>query len=298
MIKVGTRNTLLLHFIVLVWGATGIVGNEVSLRATQIVWWRVLFAVAALLFWALAGRKSLRVTRSQLKHLALSGVLIGLHWFCFFEAIKRLNISLPLAIMGSTAFFVALLTPLFTTQKILFRDVAVSALAFLGLSVVLGVEAPHIADAAIAVAAAILSAVFAILNGRLAAKHEPLLIGFWELIFAGITMWFFVALDSGVTESFAVPSTKDLILLVFLGVVCTAFAFVSSIRVMKVLSPYTCCLAIAMEPVYTISFAAFWYGEKEKLSPGFYFGVCLILLSLFLDAKLKRAPIGSAVNQG
>jgi drug/metabolite transporter (DMT)-like permease len=288
MTKAVATNTLLLHFIVLIWGATGILGNEVELSSTQIVWWRVVLAVVALSLYAIMRGKSLTVKVKDIKDFALSGFLIGIHWLCFFEAIKQLNISLPLAIMGSTAFFVSLLSPLLNKQKPSRQDLLISVLAFVGLSVVLGIEEPQMIPAFLAIAAAILSATFAILNGRLVLKHDALKIGFWELIFAGLTMSVFIFIEGGGSVCFAFPKLRDLLLLAPLGIVCTAFAFVASIGVMKTLSPYTCCLAIAMEPVYTISFAAYWYGEKEKLSIGFYIGACLILLSLLLDAQLKQ----------
>jgi drug/metabolite transporter (DMT)-like permease len=190
--------------------------------------------------------------------------------------------------MGSTAFFVSLLNPLLNKQKLSRQDLLISAVAFVGLSVVLGIEEPEVMPALIAIAAAMLSAVFAILNGRLVQKHDAIKIGFWELVFAGATISVCLFFEGGGTTSFALPAGRDVLLLALLGIVCTAFAFIASIGVMKTLSPYTCCLAIAMEPVYTISFAAYWYGEKEKLSTGFYIGVGLILLSLLLDAQLKR----------
>ena len=291
MTRAVATNTFLLHFIVLIWGATGILGNEVELSSTQVVWWRVVLAVVALSLYALIRQRSLKVMAKDMKDFALSGLLIGIHWFCFFESIKQLNISLPLAIMGSTAFFVSLLNPLLNKQKLSRQDLLISALTFVGLSVVLGIEQPEAVPAFLAVAAAMLSAAFAILNGRLVHKHDAIKIGFWELIFAGATMWVCLLFEGKGNVIFVIPPTRDLWLLVFLGVVCTAFAFVASIGVMKTLSPYTCCLAIAMEPVYTISFAGYWYGEKEKLSPGFYIGACLILLSLLLDAQLKQREI-------
>ena len=291
MTRLAASNTLLLHFIVLIWGATGILGNEIELPSTHIVWWRIVFALMALSLYALISQRALRVSLDDIKHFALSGLLIGVHWYCFFEAIKQLNISLPLAIMGSTAFFVSLLSPVFNRQKLSFKELLISALAFVGLCVVLGIESPDLMPAILAIAAAILSATFAILNGRLVNQYDSLKIGFWELIFAFVTMSLLMLFEGRVSAILILPSSGDFIFLALLGLICTAFAFVASIGVMKTLSPYTCCLAIAMEPLYTISFAVYWYGEEEKLSWGFYAGASLILLSLLLDAQLKRQDL-------
>jgi drug/metabolite transporter (DMT)-like permease len=76
--------------------------------------------------------------------------------------------------------------------------------------------------------------------------------------------------------------------LILLGVICTGIAFIASIEVMKVLSPFTCALTINLEPVYTIAIALFLYGDSEKMSPQFYLGAIILVSTLFLNAWLKR----------
>jgi drug/metabolite transporter (DMT)-like permease len=83
------------------------------------------------------------------------------------------------------------------------------------------------------------------------------------------------------------PSARDMWLLLVLGVLCTGVAFVVSIRVMRVLSPFTCALAINMEPVYTIIIALLLYGREEWMSPQFYLGGLVIVSTLFVDTWLK-----------
>jgi hypothetical protein len=57
---------------------------------------------------------------------------------------------------------------------------------------------------------------------------------------------------------------------------------------MRVLSPFTCALAINMEPVYTIMLALLLYGSDEWMSPQFYGGGAVIISTLFMDTWLKR----------
>ncbi|MFM9005908.1 MAG: EamA family transporter, partial [Flavobacteriales bacterium] len=84
------------------------------------------------------------------------------------------------------------------------------------------------------------------------------------------------------------PGQRDLLLLLVLGFLCTGVAFIVSIQVMKVLSPFTCALAINMEPVYTIIIALFLYGSDEWMSPEFYAGGLVIISTLFFDSWMKR----------
>jgi drug/metabolite transporter (DMT)-like permease len=61
-----------------------------------------------------------------------------------------------------------------------------------------------------------------------------------------------------------------------------------SLKVMKVLSPYTVMLSINLEPVYGIILALIVFGEKERMGFEFYLGTLIILLSVLLNAIFKN----------
>ncbi|HEY3515985.1 MAG TPA: EamA family transporter, partial [Gammaproteobacteria bacterium] len=46
--KPTTRATLQIHFCVVLWGFTAILGKLISLAALPLVWWRMLIVVASL----------------------------------------------------------------------------------------------------------------------------------------------------------------------------------------------------------------------------------------------------------
>ena len=50
---------------------------------------------------------------------------------------------------------------------------------------------------------------------------------------------------------------NDLIYILVLAIVCTAYPFIESVRIMKELSPFTVVLTINLEPVYGILMAFF-----------------------------------------
>ena len=108
---------------------------------------------------------------------------------------------------------------------------------------------------------------------------------------AGVTIY--MLFDMSLLESVAAINFHDLRLVLILGVVCTGFAFIAGIEVMKVLSPFTCAIAINLEPIYTIALALWLYGDSEYMSPAFYIGTVIILSTLFLEAWLKKRHIGN-----
>jgi len=81
---------------------------------------------------------------------------------------------------------------------------------------------------------------------------------------------------------------NDLIWLLVLSSVCTAYAFIASVGVMKYLSPYTVMLTINLEPIYGIILALLVFNDKEKMSFQFYIGALIILATVILNGILKN----------
>ena len=70
--------------------------------------------------------------------------------------------------------------------------------------------------------------------------------------------------------------------------VCTVYAFSASVNLMKRISAFAMNLTINLEPVYGILFAVLIYGEKEKMSAGFYSGTLIILFAVLIYPVLDR----------
>ena len=58
-------------------------------------------------------------------------------------------------------------------------------------------------------------------------------------------------------------SWNDMFYLTILGGICTSFAFVISVEVMKFLSPYNVIMAVNLKPVYSILLALFCLGNQR-----------------------------------
>ena len=60
------RNYLHLHFIVFIWGFTAVLGALISLKALDLVWYRMLFAVLIILIYLLAKKIPLKISITTL----------------------------------------------------------------------------------------------------------------------------------------------------------------------------------------------------------------------------------------
>ena len=83
-------------------------------------------------------------------------------------------------------------------------------------------------------------------------------------------------------------SNLDWMYLVILSSICTAYAFIASVKVMEYLSPYTVMLTINLEPIYAIILALFIFGDKEKMNPEFYLGAGIVLGVVLLNGLISN----------
>ena len=83
----------------------------------------------------------------------------------------------------------------------------------------------------------------------------------------------------------------DWLYLFILSSICTAYAFIASVKIMKYISPYTVMLTINLEPVYAIVLALFIFGDKEKMKPEFYIGAGIVLGVVMLNGIIQNKSV-------
>ena len=282
------KSYLHLHFIVFVWGFTAVLGALITLDALPLVWFRMFIAVAITLIYAAATKTRLKIPVKTLIGFLFAGLVIALHWFTFFQAIKVSNISVTLACMSTGAFFTSLLEPIFFGRKVIFYEVLLGLFTVAGLYIIFHFQGDFLNGILLALSSAFLSATFSIINGKYAKEYNPVIISFYELL-GGVFFFSGYLLFSGsFTVSFFAVSANDWLWLFILGSFCTAYAFIASVQVMKFLSPYTVMLTINMEPIYGIILAVLVFNDKEKMSSTFYLGAAIILTTVIINGILKN----------
>ena len=285
------KNLLLLHLIVFIYGFTGILGALISIPSDKLVWFRMLIALGGILAFVL-GKKILQPLNAKIiiKFL-LTGLAIALHWIFFFEAIKVSTVSVTLATLSSATLFTAILEPLFFKRKIIVYETIFGIIIILGLYLIFNFERKYQLGIIYTLFSAFMASLFTVINGKFASKYNPGTVALYEMAggFIGITL-FFVA-QSKLNIHILYISKSDLMYLLILGIICTAFAFVVSIFIMKELSPFTVTMTINLEPVYGIFLAFLIFGASEKMTLQFYLGTLIILTSIFTNGWLKRKKI-------
>lgn len=280
------RNTLILHFTVLIWGFTGVLGELITVSALHLVWYRVLIAAVSLVVYYFFKRKSLLVSKDQLMQYLGVGLLVGLHWVLFFHAIKVSTVSVTLVTLSSVTLFTAILEPIINRKRISIADVVVGLVIIFGIYLIFKFEFKYFWGIVFGLSCAFCASIFSILNSRMVKKGSPTTITLYEMIGAWIGVSV-VMLFTGDFDEQMILSQSDLLYLLLLGVVCTAIAYVLGVAVMRELSAFTVALTTNMEPVYGIILALLIFGQKEAMSTGFYFGAVIVLTAVFIYPYLK-----------
>ena len=281
------KSYLHLHLIVFIWGFTAVLGALITLDALPLVWFRMLFAVGFIAVFLMYKKIPLRISTKTALQFLFAGLIIALHWFTFFKAIKISNISVTLACLSTGAFFTSLLEPILYGKKIVWYEVFFGLLVVFGLYIIFNVEGNYFYGMLIALSSAFLSALFAVINSKFVKEHDPIVISFYELSGGVVFFTFLLLFTHGFSPTFFSLSVKDLMYLMILSSVCTAYAFIASTSIMKFLSPYTVMLTINLEPIYGIILAVIVFKEKERMSFEFYIGAIIILLTVLLNSVIK-----------
>lgn len=282
------KSYLHLHFIVFIWGFTAVLGALITLDALPLVWFRMCIAVGLIYIYAIAAKAPLKIPLKTLAGFLVAGLIIALHWFTFFQAIKVSNISVTLACLSTGAFFTCFLEPIFFGRKIIFYEVLFGLLVMGALYMIFYFEGNYLNGILLALSSAFLSASFSIINGKYATQYSPVTISFYELLGGIFFFSVYLAFSGSFTTEFFTVSADDWKWLFILGSFCTAYAFIASVHVMKFLSPYTVMLTINMEPIYGIILAVIVFNDKEKMSGWFYVGAGIILTTVILNGILKN----------
>lgn len=295
---------LQVHFCVLLWGFTAILGKLISLAALPLVWWRMLIVVIALA----AMPRVWRGLRALSRRLALAycgvGVLVALHWLTFYGSIKLSNASVAATCIALAAPFTALIEPWLARKRFEWRELALGVAVLPGVALVVnGVPRGMRTGIAVGVVSALLVALFGSLNKRLVEHAEALTVTTVELTAGTVALTLLAPLMPFLFPAFAGdllvwPSAHDGALLLILAVACTLLPFALSLVALRHMSAFSAQLIVNLEPVYAIALAIVLLGEQRELTPMFYSGVAIIFGAVFAHPLLEQIRVRGARKAG
>ena len=288
MQKNNLKHYLHLHFLVFIAGFTAILGEAIYLSSIALVWHRMLIALVLTFLFLLLCKYNLKINLEDFFKFSLAGIIIALHWITFFEAIEQSNISVTLAMFSTGAFSASLIEPIFFKRKVRPVEIILGFIVICGVFIILQANISSFIGVLLGIISALLASLFSVLNGKLVQDNNPFLISFYEF-FSGVIFILLYLIFSGNLIDLNIESffSYDYLYVFILGSICTAYAFIASIHILKFLSPYTLVLTYNLEPVYGILLAIFIFPETEKMEFSFYIGTLIIISTIIINSILK-----------
>jgi drug/metabolite transporter (DMT)-like permease len=284
-----TKARLQIHFCVVLWGFTAILGKLITLPAAALVWWRMLLVTLALLATPRVWR-GLRAMPARLRWAyAGIGALVSLHWLTFYAAIKLSNASVGATCIALGPVFLAFVEPWIARRRFDPRELLLGVAVVPGVALVVGgVPAAMRLGLVVGTASALLVALFSACNKRLVEHGEPLTVTCLELGTGTLFLGLLAPWLPHAGAAFVLPGVHDAILLVLLSFGCTLLPFALALVALRHLSAFGTQMVTNLEPVYAIVLAVVLLGEQRELGWPFYLGVAVILAAVFLHPWLSR----------
>lgn len=281
------RDYLLLHLVILAWGFTAILGKLIALPPVEVVLWRTALATLGFALLARGLGRSLRVPAAEARRQLAVGVLLGLHWILFFLSARLATASVSLAALPTAMLWCSLLEPWIDGSRRWRPLELLVGLVMVGaVWMIYEVELRYWLGFTVGIVAALLAAVFAVLNKQLVARCHYAVMGTWQMLGAFlVSLLGWLLLTPG---QLTAPGAGDLLWLVVLASVCTVGAYAGYMLVLRRLSVFTVNVIYNLEPVYGIVLAILVFGVQERMSGGFYAGAGLIIGSVLLVPWLRR----------
>ncbi len=302
--KPSTPDFLRLHFVVILFGFTGILGKLITIPPVEMVFYRTLFAALGMGAFLVLTRRSARVTSADLVTLLGTGVIVGLHWLTFFLSGRMANVSVSLVGFATASFWTALLEPVFNRTRINLFEVLLGLFVLGGLAIIFGTDFHYSSGLWVGITSGLLCAVFVLINARLVKRVDPFTITFYEMISAMLSIALFLPFyQNQWAEGQAlrlIPSSIDWVWILLLAWLCTVYAYSAAVELFKRISVFLFQLTLNLEPVYGILMALVVFGETERMDAGFYIGTAVIFLAVVVYpfVKVKLEPPGPTAAAG
>jgi drug/metabolite transporter (DMT)-like permease len=290
-----TKARLQIHFCVLLWGFTAILGKLITLPAMSLVCWRMLLVGGSLLLMPRV-RRGLRAMPGKLR-MAYAGIgmLVALHWLTFYAAIKLANASVGATCIALGPAFLAFIEPWVAKRRFDPRELLIAVAVVPGVAMVAGGVPGHMrAGIAVGVLSALFVALFSSFNKRMVDHGDPLTVTCVELGTGALFLALLAPLLPHTGPALQRPGLHDAILLLVLSFACTLLPFSLVLVALRHVSAFAMQMITNLEPVYAIVLAIVLLGEQRQLDGWFYAGVVVILAAVFAHPLLHRkeqAPV-------
>jgi len=275
------------------WGTVGVATQGIYRLSTvtplSVGFFRLVIAAPVLLVACLflLGRRSWQIEMRDAGLMAMIGAMLALYQVCFFTAIVYTGVTIATLVTLCTAPIMAAVLAVIFTRERLNRTIVISlAIALLGTILLVGIPEHGAAGGRLiigvlfALGSAFGYATMTICSRLIAGNIHPLQTNAIAFGTGALVLLVLTIPSGGPILSYP---TESWLLLVYLGLVPTAFAYALFFLGMRVTSATVATIVTLVEPLTATLLA--WLIFKEQLGPLGFVGAGLLLAALLLLAR-------------
>jgi drug/metabolite transporter (DMT)-like permease len=239
------------HAAVALFGFAGLFGKWLALSPVAIVLGRTSVAAVALGILHLQARNRVRFD----VRLVGNGIVLAVHWLSFFAAIQVSTVAVGLLGYASFPLFTLLVERVFLGRRMRSREGLTALLVTVGLVLLvpeLSLSNPVVRGLGLGMLSGLTFALLVVMNRRWTGTRSATDIAFWQNALAALVLLPFALVVPGAAGH---VGTREIMLLIVLGLACTALAHTLFIGGLAVVSAHTASVIAALEPVYGIVLA-------------------------------------------
>ena len=277
-----TSALIALHASVALFGFAGLFGKWLALSPVAIVLGRT--AIAAVALGLLRVRSDERAPFDV--RLIANGVVLAVHWLAFFAAVQVSTVAVGLLGYACFPLFTLAVERVFLARRLRRRE-GVTALLVAG-GLVLLVPEPSLSNPVVqglgwGLVSGFTFALLVVMNRRWTASRTATDITFWQNLLAALVLLPFMWAAPWEIGSIG---GREIMLLLVLGVACTALSHTLFVGALAALSAHTASVVAALEPVYGIVLALAFLGEVP--GPRTLVGGALIVAAAVITTHRSR----------
>lgn len=248
-----------INIAVLLFGMAGLFAKAVALPALIITLGRVLFSSITLLIVAYFFKISLKLKKRQhLFYFIGAGIILALHWWSFLYAIQLSSVAIGTITFSTFPLFVTILSALLFKERLLTKQIMMCLLIIIG--VILTIPSLSLANqdfqgVITGLFSALTYALLTLINKYFSSRYPSVTISFYEQLSSSVILLPSLLLQPVIFQG------RDIAMIMFLGIICTALAHTLFISSLKGISGYIAGMISSLESVYSIIFAMILFQE-------------------------------------
>ena len=282
------KSILHLHIAVMLFGLAGVVGQFVEVPSVMVAMGRVICSSILLFVIAKVKQDSLKLdSKRDYFGIVATGVVLAIHWTTFFQSIQVSSVAIGTITFSTFPLFLTFLEPIVYREKLRLNSVISAVILLLGVAITIpefSMENQVTLGVVWGMISSLTYAVITLANRYFSKKYEGRIVSFYEQGSAAVVL---------LPAIFLVPTvwrTQDIVGVVIVGCVCTAFAYSLYVSAQKKVKAQTAGIISGMETVYGIVYALLFLREiptgREILG-----GIVILGVALYTSLKKNKTKI-------